>query len=113
MIMRDFKPYRGILNNWQVHHLDFKREDVIALYPEMEDIKEFIVITGTITDDPTGKYKDGHHYRSSLVVDLDRDGHHLETLNSLLHLGEEGGDVVCNPITGEKDMGNDVLNLFY
>lgn len=109
------KTYRGKLINWQVHHLDFDIKDVVSLYPEMEGKTkdELIVITGSVYGDTSGKYQDGDHYRSSLVMTLDRDNGKMETLNSVLDLGEEGSDVVCNPITGEKDMGNDVLKIFY
>ena len=110
------KIYRGTIENWQLHTLDFDINDVYNLYPQTyeyglkkDDIK---VITGNIYNDPSERWNDGDHYRSSIILKLNRDINRVITLNTILTLGKEGV-TVCNVFTGEPDMGNDVLNLFY
>ncbi len=100
------KIHRGKLNNWQVHTLTVDMDQVIQVYPKMKDVKVLQIVTGTITDDTSGKLRDYDHCRTSLVVNIDRENSVLTTLNSEYSLGVEGNDTV-------PDLGNDVLTLFY
>ena len=102
------KIHRGKFNNWQVHTLsvDELRDQLNEIYPELVDVKVLQVITGTITDDTSGKLNDYDHCRSSFVINIDRENGKLETLNSVYDLGLEGNDVI-------PDLGNGVLSVFY
>ena len=100
------KIYKGKLHNWQVHTLVYDMDKITQLYPELEG-KELSVVTGTVTDDPTGKRSDYDHCRTSLVLTIDRENGKLVTLSSEYDLGLEGNDVVGG------DLGNSVMTLFY
>ena len=101
------KIHRGKLHNWQVHTLTFDKEMVDNIYPAMKDVEVYQVISGTITDDTTGKRNDYDHCRTSFVINIDRENSKLETLSSIYDLGLEGNDVL------PKDMGNAIMNVFY
>ena len=113
------KTYRGIITNWQIHNLtfsDIQKKCIDDMYPQIKErnITKFQIITGTITGDPTCNRQDGDHFRSSFVLTIDRENGKLETLNTVYDLGGgEGNDYVCNLTTGSRDMGNDVIKLFY
>jgi len=98
----------GIIVNWQLHTISKKEEHLEAarkLNPgfEMDIVAMF---TGTVKEDPTGRWQPGFHMRSSLILKLDRETGICETQNTIFKLEEEGED--CLP-----DMGAAVLNIFY
>ena len=95
------KPVKTI-RDWQVHNLDLDDRQLEGIEPYKP-----LIVTGTVVDDPTEKFKVGWHMRSTLVKKLDREKGFLETKNTIYKLeGTEGKDVV-------PDLGNGVLNLFY
>ena len=99
------KKYGGVITNWQVHNLTFTKKQLEQVHPGKKT--KPMVITGTITEDPTGRFEVGHHVRTSLVVKLDRKKGRVETLNTVYDLrGEEGKDVL-------PDLKNGVLQIFY
>jgi len=100
------KVNRGKLNNWQTHTIDYPEDVVVGMYPQLKG-KDFVIVTGSITDDPSGKRINNDHCRTSFVLTIDRENGILETLNSVYELGIEGGDVLG------VDLGNGVLSLFY
>jgi hypothetical protein len=104
------KKKGGTIKNWQTHTLAAADDELMPkykeAYPEMTEDKA-MVFTGTVVDDPTGRWQPGFHMRSSLIMTLDREAGVCETQNTVYFLeGEEGGDMF-------EDMGRGVLSLFY
>lgn len=99
----------GIIEKWQLHHLsvpegyegDFKERFPDVIFPP-------IMFTGTVKEDPTGRWESGFHMRSTYIVNLDRETGICETQNTIykLDMKTEGQDTL-------KDLGNDVLKIFY
>lgn len=99
----------GKIKNWQLHNLTYDKNQIILfreMYPEVKI--EPMIMTGTLVDDPTGRWKKGHHMRSSAIVDIDREKGIIETLNTIYHMDmkTENKDMI-------PDLGNGVLGLFY
>lgn len=99
------KKFGGIIKNWQVHNLDITKKILKKAFPKQK--AKPMVISGTIVDDPLGRWKIGYHMKTSLVVKLDREKGEVETLNTVYKLtGKEGADVL-------PDLGNAIANVFY
>ena len=104
------KKKGGTIKNWQTHTLADVGDDAVVkakeMYPELTEDK-LMVFTGTVVDDPLGRWEPGFHMRSSLIMTLDRETGIVETQNTVYTLeGEEGGDMF-------EDMGRGVLSIFY
>ncbi len=111
------KKNGGKISHWQLHHLKYhenQRETFKEMRPNL-DFDNIRILTGTVVDEPTGRWKPGNHFRSSMVVNVDRENNTIETENTIYHFDPEteGQDTVCDPKTGNKDMGNAVLGIFY
>lgn len=99
------KKFGGIITNWQVHTLSSTKEQIDKVYPGQN--AKPLVVTGTVVEDPIGRWKPGFHMKTSLVVKLDRKKGTVETLNTIYKLtGKEGGDVLPN-------LGDNIRSLFY
>jgi hypothetical protein len=99
------KKATKIIKNWQIHTLSFTQEDINKVYPG-ENLQPLIV-TGTVVEDKSGKFKPGYHMRSSLIKEIDREKKEIETKNTVYKLeGEEGADIFPN-------LEDAVLNIFY
>lgn len=98
------KLYRGTIQNYQIHILTLPEKQLVDMFPEAQIPPT--VFTGTVVNDPSGRYQPGDHMRSSLVVALDKSTGMCETTSSKYNLLEEGNDIV-------PEMGNAVLDLFY
>jgi len=108
------KPFRGTICNWQLHHLTIpggeenqklfreKFPDVL-LDPERPGP---LIFSGTVVDDPTGRFRPGWHMRSSYIVKIDREKGIIETENTFYKVKDEGNDVL-------PDLGNGILKIFY
>ncbi len=101
----------GKLINWQIHHLKLDSRALKKLKkirPRALLDPGPMMVTGTLVDEPTGRWKPGAHFRSSLVVEIDRKKGILETENTIYHIDPktENKDVI-------PDMGNGVLKMFY
>jgi len=95
----------GILKNWQTHTLSVPLDKLRELRPDVKEDKA-MVLTGTVVEDPTGRWQPGFHMRSSLIIELDRESGMCETDNTIYRLqGTEGGDM--------GDLGDMVLSIFY
>lgn len=95
----------GTIKNWQTHKLTFTKKQIESSYPGSH--AKPIMFTGTVVKDPTGRWKPGHHMRSSLVVSLNRKTGICETINTMYKLiGKEGGDIF-------PDLGNKILDVYY
>jgi len=97
---------RGTIVKWQIHKLNLTKKQLKDYYPEVKIAPA--VFTGTVEEDPTGRYSSGYHMRSSLIVSIKRKGdiQIVETLNSIYKLKGLPGDIF-------PDLGNDALNIFY
>ncbi len=99
------KKYGGTIKNWQVHNLSFTKKQIESIYPNQKLKPQ--VISGTVVYDPIGRWKKGDHMKTSLIVKIDRDKGTVETKNTIYKLtGKEGTDIF-------KDIGNDILKVFY
>lgn len=96
----------GTIKNWQVHHLTITPDQANEMGYDVQ-MDECIVISGTVVDDPTGRWQPGFHMRTSMVRRLNRDARVCETQNTIYKLeGEEGKD--CLP-----DLGDNIGKIFY
>lgn len=101
--MKKSKVFRGVIKNWQLHHLSTPQGLIDEIYPDSTPV----VFTGTVVKDPTGRRSPNDHTRSSLIVSIDEDKGIIETINSTYKIiGKEGGDIF-------GDLGDKVLNIFY
>ena len=99
------KKFGGIIKDWQIHKLSFTEKQIDKIYPGQK--AKPMIITGTVAEDPLGRWQSGYHMKTSLVVKLDRKNNTVETLNTIYKLtGEEGKDVL-------PDLGDNVMNVFY
>ena len=110
------KKNGGTIDNWQVHTLSLKPEDIEKVYPG-KCLKP-IVFTGTIVNQGNGKFSIGHHMRSSLIVNIDRERGIIETKNTIYNVLNEGGDGVSDSLAqllGKEtsDLGDDVMKITY
>jgi len=99
----------GIIKLWQMHMVSDKPEDLVKakeINPRFE-MDKVMVFTGTVVEDPTGRWQHGYHMRSTLILKHDKKTGIVETQNTIYKLeGEEGGDIF-------GDMGGAVMNIFY
>jgi len=110
--MKTEKKDGGKIKNWQLHHLTFEegqQESFNKIYPELKEHDiEPMMFTGTIVEDPVGRWESGWHMRSSLIVKLDRKEGIIETLNTIYHVDMDTENQDSMP-----DLGNGVLEIFY
>ena len=101
----------GQISHWQIHNLDLTdvlTEELKKVYPDICYDPNPMIVTGTVVDDPSGRWQPGHHFRSSYIVKIDREAHTIETQNTIYHYDPdtEGQDSM-------PDLGNGVLGVFY
>lgn len=101
----------GKISHWQLHHLELGKESL----EELKKLKPHVlldpcpmIVTGTVVDEPTGRWKPGNHFRSSLIVKIEREKNYIETENTIYHFDPETENKDCMP-----DLGNGVLSIFY
>ena len=95
----------GTIENWQTHTLSVPLDKLREIRPDIREDKA-MKFTGTVVDDPTGRWLPGFHMTSSMIIELDRENGIVETDNTIYHLkGAEGGDL--------GDLGDGVLSIFY
>lgn len=97
-----------MVTGWQLHTIS---KDVNVIKELMPDIKftvnKTMVMTGTVVDEPTGRWKPGNHMRTSVIVSIKEDM--IETLNTRYQvIGPEG-----DPALGFNDLGPTVMRLYY
>lgn len=98
----------GTIKNWQLHTLSCTPEYAKEVNPNLDiQTDKVYMFSGTIVDDPTGRWQPGHHMRSSVISRLDRENSIIETQNTIYKLeGEEGAD--CLP-----DLGDNINKIYY
>lgn len=96
----------GTIINWQLHTLSATPVQVSQFGYEVQTDKCY-VLTGTVKEDPTGRWEPGFHMRSSLIVAMDLDKGIIETQNTVYKVeGEQGGDIF-------PDIGDGAMGIFY
>ncbi len=99
----------GIIKNWQMHTVSDNPETLTKakeINPDFE-MNAVMVFTGTVVEDPTGRWEEGYHMRSSLILKFDKQTSIVETQNTIYKLeGEQGGDIF-------GDLGVSVMKIFY
>ncbi len=104
------KKNGGNISHWQLHHLTIPKKghkQFKEVFPNI-DVNDVRVVTGTVVDEPTGRWRPGDHFRSTYIVKLDRKKKTIETLNTIYHF-----DSKTENQDGMPDLGNGVLNIFY
>lgn len=98
----------GIIENWQMHTMASDDEALAKAKEAWPDFNMDVVavFTGTVKEDPTGRWQPGYHMRSTLILNLDRETGVCETQNTMYKLENEGGDIF-------GDLGTGVMRLFY
>jgi hypothetical protein len=98
------KKYGGRIKNWQVHQLTISQEAIDKLYPNQG--AKPLVFTGTVVEDPTGRWQPGDHMRSSLIVKINKGRTKIETLNTKYNVTDEDNNIL-------PELGNGALKIFY
>lgn len=99
------KKFGGTIKDWQLHNMSYTKEQLEKVFPGQK--AKPMILTGTVAEDPTGRWQPGYHMRTSFIVKLDRETNQVETLNTIYKLsGEEGKDVL-------PDLGDNIANIFY
>lgn len=100
----------GLIRNWQLHRITVPkkgRSQFKSVFPTV-DINNVLVVTGTVVNEPTGRWNPGDHFRSTYIVKLDRKNKTIETCNTIYHF-----DPNTEKQDSMPDLGNNVLNIFY
>ena len=105
------KKNGGKISHWQIHNLnltDNLTKQLKEVYPDICYDPNPMIVTGTVMDDPTGRWEPGNHFRSSYLTKIDRENKIIETQNTIYHYdpNTEGQD--CMP-----DLGNGILSVYY
>jgi len=95
----------GIIDHWQLHKLSYSIDELCELGYDIQMDAGYI-LTGTVLEDPTGRWEVGFHMRSSMIVAFDLNKRIVETQNTIYKLGENKGDVI-------PDLGDNVGSIFY
>jgi hypothetical protein len=100
----------GNISHWQIHNLKFEEKDraTFEFHRPNLDFDNIRMVTGTVVDEPTQRWKPGDHFRSSMIVEIDRDKNTIETENTIYHFDPETENQ-----DGMPDLGNGVLSIFY
>ena len=99
----------GKIKNWQLHHILLTEDEAklfLKYFPDV--IMPPMLFTGTVVDDPVGRWLPGFHMKSTYIVSFDRKTGVVETCNTMykLDMKTEGMDII-------PDLGRDVLKIFY
>jgi len=102
------KKFGGTIKHWQLHTLLQGEEEMKKVRKHFPEIKTDKVykMSGTVVEDPLGRWDVGFHMISSVIVDIDREKGIIETLNTIYNVQDEGNDVL-------GDMGPNVNSIFY
>lgn len=101
------KKNGGIISHWQLHTLSPSPEQVREIRPDVQTERAHI-LTGTVVEDPTGRWQPGFHMKSSLVIRYDKEQGIVETENTIYRLQDPQGDTTLG-----GDLGDAVRSIFY
>ena len=97
----------GIIGHWQLHTLSMSPKEAMLKTGYEVQTDKCYVLTGTVVEDPTGRWLPGYHMRSSLICAIDLVKGIVETQNTIYKLEGESGDDVL------PDMGDAVAGIYY
>ncbi len=103
------KKFGGTITDWQTHTLIDDPDTVLKAKERYPDITTDTIMcfTGTVVEDPTGRFEQGHHMRSSTICHLDTENGIIETFNTIYKIeGDNGNDYF-------PDLGQGVTRIFY
>ncbi len=108
--MKKTKKFGGTISNWQTHTLIGENNQELIMqakerYPEIRT-DSIMCFTGTVVDDPTGRWEQGFHMRSSTICHLDRENGIIETFNTIYKVKNEGDDIF-------EDLGQGIKQIYY
>ena len=95
----------GIISHWELHTLSTPASVARERGYDVQTDKCY-VLTGTVVEDPTGRWQPGFHMRSSVICAMDLDQGYIETQNTFYKLQGERGDVF-------PDLGDGVGSITY
>ena len=99
------KKIGGVIKDWQLHKLSFTKEYLDEMFPGENLLP--LILSGTVVNDPLGRWKPGFHMRTSLICKIDKKNKVIETRNTVYKLaGKENSDVL-------PEMGDGILGIFY
>ena len=105
---KSIKKDGGVIKDWQIPQLPATQEQIDQVHPGKG--AKPMLFTGTVVEDPTGRWKPGFHMRSSLIVSHNKKTGVVETLNTIYKLIGPEGDPVSEQI---KAIGGKPWNVFY
>jgi len=94
----------GYIEHWTFNTLSVTPERAAEAGVEVKTDKVYI-LSGNIVEDPTGRFNDGDHFRSSLVIEIDEENGIVETNNTIYRLQGDSD--------GLGDLGDLILKIFY
>ena len=92
------KKFGGTIKNWQLHTVVKGDTEQFDLLKEefgdelMED--NMYVFTGTVVEDPLGRWEVDWNMKSSYVMNVDRDAGIIETMNTIYKVEDEGNSYI-------------------
>ncbi len=94
------KKFGGTITDWCLHTLYPGDSDEFRQLTEEFDIQTdaAYIFTGTVKEDPLGRWEEGWSMKSSLVLHVDREAGIIETANTIYKVEDEnesytGGDI--------------------
>ena len=101
----------GLLKDWQLHTFaigevaqEIKDREKLNGHNITTDV--IYVMTGTVVEDPTGRWDIGDSVRSSIIVNIDRENNVVETFNTMYNVINEGNGAI-------PDLGADIAFMFF
>ena len=102
--MNTDKKFGGTIEHWTFNILSVPLETLKEVRPDVK-VDKPMILSGYVIEDPLGRWEEGWHMRSSLVIDYDEENGIVETDNTIYHVK---GEMLKN-----ADMGDLILKVFY
>ena len=105
------KKFGGTIKNWQLHTIVKGGTERFELLKEefgdelMED--NMYIFTGTVVEDPLGRWQVGWSMRSSYVLNVDRENGIIETVNTIYKVEHEGDSYI------DGDIGPAAASIYF
>ena len=96
------KKYGGVIENWTFNTLTTA---VSAETRKLMKVEKVMILSGYVVEDPLGRWEEGWHMRSSLVMDYDEESGTVETMSTIY--------TVKGKMLENADMGDLITKVFY